>query len=244
MVSCPVGAIRLYRPDRYVKKVIEEDFPIPVDAQNLPGVYHLGYHHRDTLGATPYFIVRPSGGNIMIDCPRFNARLADQLADLGGVDFAIFTHKDTVEGQLAWKREFPKLQRIIHRFDATSDINFEARLNGKGPWSLGDDIQILYVPGHTLGSIAVLYNSTVDSALFSGDHIGWSEKLARLDGFSRFNRAGLETQAESMEKLTEYEFQWILPAQGMRYRFQPGVSKENLLNQAATRFVQDGKQYI
>lgn len=49
------------------------------------GVYHLGWHSERSFSATSYLIVRPSGGNVMVDCPRFNPVLRKRLEDFGGV---------------------------------------------------------------------------------------------------------------------------------------------------------------
>lgn len=47
-----------------------ESFPLPVDEEHLPGIYQLGPTTRESMGNTPYLIVRPGKGNIMIDVPR------------------------------------------------------------------------------------------------------------------------------------------------------------------------------
>ena len=56
---------------------------------------HLGYHSVDSYGATPYLIIR-NNGNIMIDVPRFNERLAKKIEQLGPLKHIILTHKDDV----------------------------------------------------------------------------------------------------------------------------------------------------
>lgn len=86
MVSCPVGAIHSEevstdsidsnRGDA-LHYVAETAFPAAIDPENIPGVYHCGYHAQASFGATSYFIKRPAGvegGNIMIDCPRYDTR--------------------------------------------------------------------------------------------------------------------------------------------------------------------------
>jgi glyoxylase-like metal-dependent hydrolase (beta-lactamase superfamily II) len=70
---------------------------IKIDSDNIPGVHHLGYHSVESYGATPYLIVRAAAvGNVMIDSPRFNERLAKSIEQLGGLRFIILTHKDDV----------------------------------------------------------------------------------------------------------------------------------------------------
>lgn len=45
-------------------------FPLAVDEERLPGIYQLAPTTRESMGNTPYLIVRPGKGNIMIDVPR------------------------------------------------------------------------------------------------------------------------------------------------------------------------------
>lgn len=76
MIACPVGAIRTYQPEPMTKKALEI-FPAEIDPENLPNVYHCGYHATSTFAATSYYIKRPEGsegGNIMIDAPRYNSK--------------------------------------------------------------------------------------------------------------------------------------------------------------------------
>ena len=57
----------------------------------------------------------------------------------------------------------------------------EHQLQGSGPWQLPDgssDIELIHVPGHTEGSIVLLYKP--GKALFSGDHFGVSWRFNRL----------------------------------------------------------------
>lgn len=216
---------------------------MPIDPDRLPGVYHLGYHDRNAGATAPYLIVREGGrGNIMIDAPRFNGRLAFQVEDMGGVAFHIFTHQDTTPDQAKWSAFFEESERIIHRFDAMGEtLEFESRLNGRGPWEIGDDIKIIYVPGRTLGSIAVIYKSPVDTAIFTGGTLGWSPSLNMLDGDAQHNRGGIKRQADSIRKLAEENFDWLLPGRGMRMRFSGPQERRKRLLEAADYFEQRGK---
>lgn len=76
MVACPVGAIRTHTPDPIAKDAVDV-FPAEINPEAIPNIYHCGYHAAESFGATSYFIKRPDGvegGNILIDCPRFNSR--------------------------------------------------------------------------------------------------------------------------------------------------------------------------
>lgn len=96
MIACPVGSIRTTLSDSLVKQALDI-FPSEIDPENIPGVMHLGYHSVASYGATPYLVVRAKkDGNLMIDTPRYNARLADAIAKEGELKYIILTHKDDV----------------------------------------------------------------------------------------------------------------------------------------------------
>lgn len=84
MVACPVGAIRTHTPDPVAKDAIDV-FPAEINPEAIPNIYHCGYHAAESFGATSYFIKRPDGvegGNILIDCPRFNSRSVTDTVSL------------------------------------------------------------------------------------------------------------------------------------------------------------------
>lgn len=60
-------------------------------------------------------MVRRIAGNIMIDTPRFNERLARSIESMGSLQYIILTHKDDVADHEKWKARFPHVQRVIHR---------------------------------------------------------------------------------------------------------------------------------
>ncbi|CAB1099594.1 unnamed protein product [Ectocarpus sp. CCAP 1310/34] len=139
MLACPAGSIRVMRGDRQVIKALES-FPLPVDEERLPGIYQLGPTTRESMGNTPYLIVRPGKGNIMIDVPRYLEQTADQVAALGDVKYMIVTARDNADGHERWKKKFPGMIRILHRLDLARKTRImEERLDGKGPWYLVED---------------------------------------------------------------------------------------------------------
>jgi ferredoxin/glyoxylase-like metal-dependent hydrolase (beta-lactamase superfamily II) len=256
MVTCPVGAIRLRKPDPLVKEVVTHDFPTPLDPVALPGVHLLGYHNRESMGTTPYLIVREGGaGNIMIDAPRFNGRLAMQIEALGGIRYNIVTHEGAAPHHDLWHAFFPTSERVVHRMDVTREMKgqVEGMLQGKGPWTIDEDIKIVALPGYSAGAVGVIYypppsstssNRKNDGILFSGRTIGWSPRLNRLDGFAQFSRGSLSKQAESIKALAKEDFGWILPSEGLKYRVPEGgreEAKERLLTEAAERFLERGR---
>ncbi|CAM9876277.1 unnamed protein product [Scytosiphon promiscuus] len=139
MLACPAGSIRVMRPDRQVIEAMKT-FPLAVDEERLPGVYQLAPTTRESMGNTPYLIVRPGKGNIMIDVPRYLTKTAEQVAALGDVKYMIVTARDNAYGHERWKERFPDMIRILHRLDLTRNTRvMEERLDGPGPWYLVED---------------------------------------------------------------------------------------------------------
>lgn len=250
MIACPVGAIRMYKPDPVAKQA-HLLFPAAIDSERLPGVMHLGYHSMASFGATPYLIKRSAeeGGSIMIDCPRFNEQLANSIEDeCGDISTIILTHKDDVADHQKWKNRFPNLQRIIHRTDVTADTAAcEVQLEGLGEWKPFDDVIILHTPGHTAGCLSVQFTPPTSGSgsgevvMFTGDHVSYSAKKQALDGFKKYNKGNAEVQEESLRLIgtDDYLFQWILPGHGRMVRFKSVQEKNEQMLQCADAFAKD-----
>ena len=72
---------------------------------------------------------------------------------------------------------------IEHVHLACSEV--EHQLTGTGTWQLPDgseDLEIIHVPGHTKGSLCMLY--TPEGTLFTGDHLNHRAALGRLNSSS------------------------------------------------------------
>ncbi|WP_026101069.1 MBL fold metallo-hydrolase [Synechococcus sp. PCC 7336] len=208
LLACPTASIGTVEKPEDIRAV-QQSFPIAI-AEN---VYHCGYHSERSYGATSYFITRPAG-NILIDSPRFAPPLVKRLEDLGGIRYLYLTHRDDVADHRKFRDRFG-CDRILHTDDISTDTQaVEIQLRGSEPYRLADDIFILPVPGHTRGHTVLLYN---DSVLFTGDHLAYSASLAHLIGFRNFCWYSWPRQIESMETLTRYSFEWVLPGHGRRF---------------------------
>ena len=53
--------------------------------------------------------------------------------------------------------------------------------------------------------------------LFTGDHLAWSERRGQLVGFRDACWYSWSQQIHSMERLLDYNFEWVLPGHGQRY---------------------------
>ncbi|KAJ3691426.1 hypothetical protein LUZ61_020590 [Rhynchospora tenuis] len=242
LLSCPTNSIRTEKP---MKEVVEVNkmFPLPIDENALPGVYHCGYHSNKTYGATSYFISHPEG-NIMVDCPEYKEILARKFDMLGGIRYLFLTHKDDVGEHDKWAKRF-NCERIMHIGDVdyrTADV--ERKLHGDGPWNIGSDFELVHTPGHTEGSVCLYYKPT--KVLFTGDHLYKSGETGELDMALIYNKQSVSLQLNSVKKLLDLDFNWILPGHGRRVRFKDNhdknatieaflASKEYLYGNVSTR---------
>ncbi len=208
LLSCPTASIgTIERPADI--QTVQQLFPLPI----APTVYHCGYHSESSYGASSYFIQHPEG-NILVDSPRFAPPLVKQLEAMGGVKYLYLTHRDDVADHQKFHDHFG-CDRILHSADLGSNIKtVEHPLEGKEPIPFLTDVLIIPVPGHSLGHTVLLYRNEF---LFTGDHLAWSARLKSLNAFRDYCWYSWPAQIESMKRLLEYEFTWVLPGHGRRY---------------------------
>lgn len=209
LLSCPTASIGTVHKPLDVQQV-QRSFPIPI----TDTVSHCGYHSESSYGAASYLIQR-AAGNVLVDSPRFAPPLVKRLEELGGVRYLYLTHRDDVADHQKFQAYFG-CDRILHEDDitrATQDV--EIQLSGSDPVQLAPDLLIIPVPGHTKGHTVLLYNDTV---LFTGDHLAWSAELDHLYAFRRACWYSWAALLQSMKRLANYSFEWVLPGHGRRYQ--------------------------
>lgn len=208
LLACPTASIGTVEKPTDIKEV-QLSFPIPV-AEN---VYHCGYHAESSFGAASYLIRRPSG-NILVDSPRWSPPLVKHLEEMGGVRYLYLTHRDDVADHQKYRQKFG-CDRLLHTDDISSSTReVEIHIQGQEPFALANDLLIIPVPGHTRGHTVLLYNNKF---LFTGDHLAWSTQLNQLIAFRNACWYSWPELTRSMQKLTHYTFEWILPGHGHRY---------------------------
>jgi glyoxylase-like metal-dependent hydrolase (beta-lactamase superfamily II)/ferredoxin len=202
LVACPVGAIG--DVERHPVADAVAAFPMPIDGL----VSYLGFNAADSFGAASYLLERP-GGNWMIDSPRWNGAVVRALAARGGLRYVFLTHRDDVADAARYAKHFGA-QRIIHRADLRAMPDAEIVLEGTDPRAFGD-VTIVPMPGHSRGSCVLHYGTF----LFSGDHCAWDREAGKLRAH-RMHSADYAQQLRSVERLTGYDFTWLLPGHGDR----------------------------
>lgn len=208
IVSCPTSAIGSASKADLSDAVAALPEPIADD------VFYCGYASESSFGAASY-LVRRNGGNVLVDSPRAARPLMERLEALGGVDTMFLTHRDDVADHARYASRF-RCGRVLHARDVgreTHDV--ERRLEGDDPVPLAEDLLAIPTPGHTRGSMVLLYGGAY---LFTGDHLWGSDDGEGLAAGESVCWHSWAEQTRSMEKLLAYDFEWVLPGHGPRFR--------------------------
>ena len=207
LVACPtasIGAVPKTNSQAAVKA-----FPERISGE----VHFCGFASESSFGASSYFIQRPRG-NVLVDSPRAARPLMQKLAAMGGVKWMFLSHRDDVADHQAYHREF-RCDRVLHRDDigrGTREV--EVPIDGNSPVSLDEELTVIPVPGHTPGSAALLYREF----LFTGDHLWGTDDGFHLSASRSVCWFSWPEQIRSIERLLDFEFQWVLPGHGRRFR--------------------------
>jgi glyoxylase-like metal-dependent hydrolase (beta-lactamase superfamily II) len=175
----------------------------------LDGVYRCGYNARSSFGAHAYFLRRASG-NVMVDSPRYVARLTQAFEQWGGLADILLTHQDDVADAARYARHF-RARVWIHEQDAASVPYATNLLQGEAPLEIGAQLTAIPLPGHTRGSVVYLWN---DSVLFAGDSLAWDRVHERPTAFRDACWYSWSELKRSLARLTAYRFEWLLPGHG------------------------------
>jgi glyoxylase-like metal-dependent hydrolase (beta-lactamase superfamily II)/ferredoxin len=205
LLACPTGSIGTRGPSD--AKTLAGDFPLLVEGD----VYYCGFTSPKSFGGSSYF-VRYAAGNWLVDSPKFLPQLVRRLEELGGLKHIFLTHRDDVADADKYARHFAA-QRIIHRDELASQPQAESVLEGAGPQELAPGITAIPTPGHTRGHMTLLVQ---DRYLFTGDHLAWDREREQLTAFRDYCWHSWSKQRQSMARLLEFSFEWVLPGHGQR----------------------------
>ena len=208
LLTCPVGAIGTEQSDKLRLQEAMASFPLHLEG----GVYYCGFNSEKSFGANSFFIEHP-GGNWLIDSPRYLKHLVEAFEQKGGIACIFLTHKDDVADAEKYGAHFGA-KRIIHRADAEAAPESEWVIEGTDGRHVAPHFLVIPVPGHTAGSMALLYKNTF---LFTGDHLWWDSAQKRLGAPTRLVWRK-HVLIDSIEKLLDYSFEWVLAGHGDRMR--------------------------
>jgi glyoxylase-like metal-dependent hydrolase (beta-lactamase superfamily II)/ferredoxin len=207
LVSCPASSIG--SASKVDVRDAVEALPEPITRD----VYYCGYASADSFGASSY-LIRREDGNVLVDSPRAARPLLTRIDALGGVATMFLSHRDDVADHATFARRFGCV-RVMHAADVghgTREI--ERRIEGRELVELGRDLLAIPVPGHTRGSMALLYRREI---LFTGDHLWGTDDGTCLDAGRDVCWYSWHEQTRSMERLLAFDFEWVLPGHGPRF---------------------------
>jgi len=226
LIACPVGSIGTVKKDKLNLQQAMTSFPLHLEA----GVYYNGFNSEKSFGANSYFI-RHREGNWLIDSPRYVSHLVEAFERMGGIRYIFLSHEDDVADAARYAGHF-KATRIIHEEDAEAMPESEWLVRGNEPVVATSHVQFIPVPGHTAGSLALLYDQRF---LFTGDHLWWDREEHGLDvpSIRVWNEEQLRN---STTRLLHHAFEWVLPGHGERMHLSPAGMKEEVQRLLRRRF--------
>jgi glyoxylase-like metal-dependent hydrolase (beta-lactamase superfamily II)/ferredoxin len=206
LIACPVGSIGTLKKNPKVFSKAQATFPLQIEE----GVSYVGFNSEKSYGANSYFIKHPEG-NWLVDSPRYLKHLVQAFEEHGGIRYIFLSHKDDVADAARYTKTF-NATRIIHRADSPAMPAAEWIIDGENALQAEPEFVFIPVPGHTAGSMSLLYNNRF---LFSGDHLWWDRDLQQLG--TPENLVWDDAQLEgSVKKLLNHSFEWVLPGHGER----------------------------
>jgi glyoxylase-like metal-dependent hydrolase (beta-lactamase superfamily II)/ferredoxin len=205
LLSCPTGSIGSRGDDEPAEAI--DDFPLVVDEP----VYYCGFNSRKSYGGASYFL-RRADGNWLIDSPRYLPRLVRKLEAMGGVQNIFLTHRDDVADARQFAEHFGA-RRVIHRRELAAQPDAELVLDGEEPQVLATGVTAVPTPGHTAGHMVLAVD---DRILFTGDHLDFDSDRRRLAASRDYCWYSWPRQTESMRRLVDVRFEWVLPGHGRR----------------------------
>ncbi len=216
LLCCPTGSIGT-RAHNKAKEVIDE-FPLLIEDD----VFYSGFNSPNSYGGNSFFIQRAEG-NWLIDSPKYLPHLVKKFKAMGGIEYIFLTHRDDVADAAKFAQEFNS-KRIIHSRELSSQPDSEIVIEGEETSSFEDAFTIIPVPGHTSGHMVLLYKNKF---LFTGDHLHFDRETGRLESFPDHCWYSWGEQIKSMQKLIDYDFEWVLAGHGDRAK----VSRPDVRNQ-------------
>jgi len=123
--------------------------------------------NRDTMGGTAYW-VQEEAGNILVDCPAWDAANRAFVEARGGVRWLVLTHRGAIAQAPAIQRDL-HCEIVIQEQEAyllpdLSPTTFQTALE------LSPLSRVLWTSGHSPGS-ACLYHQRHGGILFTGRHL-------------------------------------------------------------------------
>ncbi|MBA3857808.1 MAG: MBL fold metallo-hydrolase [Cyanobacteria bacterium PR.3.49] len=219
LLCCPTGSIGTKEKDTAKIQMTRAQFPLPIEEN----VYYSGFNSPHSYGANSFFVLE-EGGNWLIDSPKYLPFLADRFAELGGIKYIFLTHRDDVADAEKYAGRFSS-SRIIHAAELSAQPQSEIVVESNSIQEFSENFTIIPVPGHTKGHMVLLYKNKF---LFTGDHLAFDPELSEIYAFRNHCWYSWTEQTASMERLSEFQFEWILAGHGDRVKLPASDMKDQM----------------
>jgi glyoxylase-like metal-dependent hydrolase (beta-lactamase superfamily II)/ferredoxin len=205
LLACPTGSIGDRADDD--RKSVMGDFPLLLEEP----VYYCGFNSPKSFGGNSYFFKHPTG-NWLVDSPKFLPQLVKRFEAHGGLSHIFLTHRDDVADADRYAAHFGS-RRLIHKAELSSQPGAETVLEGDDPIEIAPGLIAIPTPGHTSGHCCLLFGNRF---LFTGDHLDFDRDTKQLAASRDYCWYSWRRQIESMRRLADYKFEWVLPGHGQR----------------------------
>jgi len=196
--------------------------------ERAPGIDQLGFNARSSFGANSWF-VRRSDGNLMIDSPRWSARVTDHIEAHGGLARILLTHRDDVADAERYAAQFGA-RVYIHKDDARAAPFATDLIRGQAETPIAAGVIAIPVPGHTVGSVVYLVD---ERYLFTGDSLDWDHAAGSLNAAPEVCWYSWTKQTASLARLADYSFEWVFAGHGGSAQRPPAEMRTRLLDLVA-----------
>lgn len=217
LLACPTGSIGTTGSNE--ARDVMDDFPLVVEEP----VYYCGFTSPKSFGGSSYFVRHPAG-NWLIDSPKYLPQLVRRFQEWGGIAHVFLTHQDDVADAARYAEKFGA-KRIIHRAELSAQPQAEMVLDGVDAIELAPGMLAIPTPGHTAGHCVLLMQNRF---LFTGDHLWWNRDRERLGASRSYCWYSWDEQIESMQRLGDYDFEWVLPGHGQRVQLPCETMRQQL----------------
>ena len=178
----------------------------------IPGLYA---SEPEPLGFGPSleiraYLLQREPGNLLIYRSEALKQDVETLNELGGISRQYLNHHHEASPACDWVTNTFDAPLHVHEDDAAAVAeicNVDATFSERH--KLGEDFEIIPIPGHTSGATAFLWDSGQHHVLFTGDTIFFGRnkwRAAVLDGVS-----DREQYIGSLESIRSLDFDLVVP---------------------------------
>jgi glyoxylase-like metal-dependent hydrolase (beta-lactamase superfamily II) len=178
----------------------------------IPGLYA---SEPEPLGFGPSleiraYLLQRERGNLLVYRSEALEQDVEALEDLGGISRQYLNHHHEASPACDWVANTFNAPLHVHENDAAAVAeicNVDATFSERH--KLGEDFEIIPIPGHTSGATAFLWDSGQHRVLFTGDTIFFGRskwRAAVLDGVS-----DRERYIESLGLIRSLDFDLVVP---------------------------------